>query len=50
MLVGLILGSRVLLLSILSAIHLYCFKNFDLQFTDDNQALTTSLMSRSKYF
>lgn len=42
-----IVGSRLLLLTVLVAIHLYWIKNFDLQFNEDNNALTTSLMSKS---
>ena len=47
-LVELIVGLRALILVCLTMIHIYCLKNFDLQFTEDCQALTTSLMSKSK--
>jgi hypothetical protein len=41
---------RGLLLSVLTIVHVYYWKNFDFQYMEDRQALTTSLMSRSSLF
>lgn len=49
-LVEIVIASRVLLLSVLTLVHCYFWKNFELQFAEDNIALTTSLMSKRILF